>query len=133
MAYFLHHRSHLRRYRQITGVLTRHGLGFLVSAFGLERFVPFSKRVLGRSRRRQRATRPERLRMALEELGASFIKLGQIISTRADLLPPEYQVELAKLQDQASPVSRTIIEETLVAELGCPIDEVFANFDFEPV
>jgi ubiquinone biosynthesis protein len=94
MGYFLHHRSHLRRYRQIAGVLTRHGLGFLVSAFGLERFVPLSKGVSGRGQRERRATRPERLRMALEELGACFIKLGQIISTRPDLLPPEYRQNL---------------------------------------
>jgi ubiquinone biosynthesis protein len=66
-------------------------------------------------------------------LGTSFIKLGQMLSTRADLLPPEYQAELAKLQDQAPPVPRTLIEETLVADLGCSVEEAFATFDFEPL
>ncbi len=132
--YFLtHNRSHLRRYRQIAGVLAHHGLGFLVNAFGLERFVPLHRGILGRSYRVRHYSRPERLRMAFEELGATFIKLGQILSTRADLLPLEYQAELAKLQDQAPPVPRAVIEEALIAELGCPVEEAFATFDFEPV
>jgi ubiquinone biosynthesis protein len=71
--------------------------------------------------------------LVLEELGATFIKLGQILSTRADLLPPEYLVELTKLQDSAPPVSFEEIQQTLVAELGQPIDEVFAAFDPAPI
>jgi ubiquinone biosynthesis protein len=71
--------------------------------------------------------------LALEELGTTFIKLGQILSTRADLLPPEYLAELTKLQDSAPPVPFDAIRETLVFELGQPIENVFAEFDTQPL
>ena len=129
----LHSHSHLNRYRQIAEVLLHHGLGYLVSTFGLERFVPFRGTLRRYPRPGQFPTRPEHVRLAFEELGATFIKLGQILSTRADLLPPEYIAELSKLQDQAPPVDSAVIEETIVAELGCPIAELFATFDPMPV
>lgn len=121
------------RYRQITGALGRHGLGFLVSLLGLDRFVPLHRGVLGYTRRAQPYSRPERVRLTLEDLGATFIKLGQILSTRADLLPPAYQAELAKLQDEAPPLSEDIIREVIAAELGRPVDDVFATFDARPL
>jgi ubiquinone biosynthesis protein len=105
----------------------------MVSSFGLERFVPFRKEISRYTRPGHHYTRPERLRLAFEELGPTFIKLGQILSTRADILPPEYITELAKLQDQAPPVDGAIIKEIIVKELGCPIEEVFATFDPVPV
>ncbi len=74
--------SHIERYRQIAGTLARHGLGYLVGIFGLGRFVPFHRGLLKHPRRALPYTRPEHIRMALEELGATFIKLGQILSTR---------------------------------------------------
>ncbi|MBI4493425.1 MAG: AarF/ABC1/UbiB kinase family protein [Chloroflexi bacterium] len=125
--------SHLHRYRQIADVLARHGLGYLVSVLGLERFVPFHRGLLGHPPRVRAYTRPEHVRMALAQLGATFIKLGQILSSRADLLPPEYQVELARLQDQAPPVPSEAVRAALVAELGRPVDEVFATFDPTPL
>jgi ubiquinone biosynthesis protein len=73
------------------------------------------------------------LRLALEELGTTFIKLGQILSTRADLLPTEYLVELTKLQDSASPVAFAEIQAAVVAELGQPIERIFAQFDPVPL
>jgi len=77
--------------------------------------------------------RPLHLRLALEELGTTFIKLGQILSTRADLLPPEYLVELTKLQDSAAPVAFEEIREVVVTELGHPIEHVFAHFESVPL
>lgn len=123
----------LSRSRQIADVLARHGLGYLVGILGLERFVPFHRGLLGHARRPQPYSRPEHVRMALEELGATFIKLGQILSTRADLLPPEYQAELAKLQDAAPPVPWVVIEETLGMELGRPLGACFAMFHPTPL
>jgi hypothetical protein len=66
---------------------------------------PFHRGLLGHERRDEPYTRPEHVRLALEQLGATFVKLGQILSTRSDLLGPEYQVELAGLQDAAPPVA----------------------------
>jgi ubiquinone biosynthesis protein len=126
-------RTHLNRYRQIAEVLLHHGMGYLVNTLGLERFVPFRGELHRYERIGKRHTRPEHVRMAFEELGATFIKLGQILSTRADILPPEYIAELAKLQDQAPPVDSAAIEEIIVKELGRPIEEIFATFDPVPV
>jgi ubiquinone biosynthesis protein len=117
---------HHARYRQIAQVLSRHGLGYFADYLGLDRFVPF------RARSRT-TTRPEHFRLAIEELGPTFIKLGQILSTRSDLLPPEYQAELVRLQDQAPPVPTGAIREAIVAELGRPIAEVYASFDDRPL
>lgn len=125
--------AHRARYRQIADVLVRHGLGYLIGVLGLERFVPFHRGLLGHPRRAVPYTPPEHLRMALEDLGTTFIKLGQIISTRADLLPPEYQAELAKLQDQAPPIPTEEVEAIIVAELGRPVETLFSCFERTPL
>jgi ubiquinone biosynthesis protein len=120
-----------RRYREISQVLARHGLGFFISITGLERFVPL-QRVFNRGYE-QPLSRPEHVRAALEELGPTFIKLGQILSTRADLLPSSYQAELAKLQDAAPPLKATVVEAVIQTELGRPVDAVFRRFDPVPL
>jgi ubiquinone biosynthesis protein len=125
--------AHLKRYRQIAEVLVRHGLGSLVGVFGLQRFVPFARGVQSSPHRSSSSHTPEHLREALEELGATFIKLGQILSTRADLLPSAYQGELARLQDQVAPVPGDVIEEVVQTALGRPLQEVFASFDHKPL
>lgn len=125
--------SHFNRYSQIANIVARHGLGYFVGILGLERFVPFHQGLLGHSRRTEPYTQPEHIRMAFEELGPTFIKLGQILSTRADLLTPEYQAEFAKLQDQALPVLTNAMEDILAEELGKPINDVFATFDPTPI
>jgi ubiquinone biosynthesis protein len=101
-----------------------------VEVLGLEGFVSLERRLLARDAAR---TRPESLRLALEELGPTFIKLGQVLSTRADLLPPDFQAELAKLQDDTIRVAPEIIEEIIRSELGAPTGELFASFDPEPL
>jgi ubiquinone biosynthesis protein len=126
-----HNQAHLRRYRQIAEVLLRHGLNTLIPLLGLERFVPFRRERLLPPRRGAAGVQPRHLRLALEELGATFIKLGQILSTRPDLLPPEYQAELARLQDAAPALPPGVAEEVLAAELGRPVSACFAAF--EPV
>ncbi|HEU4388911.1 MAG TPA: AarF/UbiB family protein, partial [Blastocatellia bacterium] len=123
--------THLKRSRELAEVFARHGLGYLASIVGLERFLSFPRGLLGQAA--ESITRPEHLRMALEEMGATFIKLGQILSTRPDLLPPEYQIELAKLQDSAAPVSGREVMERIEEELGRPADRAFAEFDPLPL
>src|SRR2546427_10046424 len=89
--------SQARRYRQISRVLARHGLGFFISVAGLERFVPF-QRLFNRGYE-QPLSPPEHVRRALEELGPTFIKPGPIVSTRADPLPVAYPAEPAQRHD----------------------------------
>ena len=117
---------HLNRSREIAGVLISHGWDYLRNN-GHSSTDKFA--LPGGSAQ----TRPEHLRSALEELGTTFIKLGQILSTRADLLPPDYLFELTKLQDNAAPVPFGDIWEVLLAELGRPPEDVFLHFEHEPL
>ncbi|MBL8190007.1 MAG: AarF/ABC1/UbiB kinase family protein, partial [Acidobacteria bacterium] len=125
--------AHLHRYRQIAEALARHGFGFLLSLLGLERFLPFHRELLGDSSASQLLTPPQHIRGALEELGATFIKLGQLLSTRPDLLPPEYLVEFARLQDDAPPFDTEEAIEIIESELGHPIEHLFMEFDRQPL
>ena len=76
---------------------------------------------------------PQRIRKVLEELGPSFIKLGQLLSTRADLFPPEYIDEFKKLQDRVPPVSFEQIRNVVEKDLKLPLDEPFESFESEPL
>jgi ubiquinone biosynthesis protein len=127
------------RYRQIIEILARHGLGFIVGTLSLEGLHALrsaaspgsnsSKGSKGSNGQGNSVTAPERLRLAIEELGPTFIKLGQILSSRNDLLPAAYRDELAKLQDAAPPIPAEQVRAILREELGRPVDEVFAKFD----
>src|SRR4030088_2579938 len=124
--------SSLRRAREIASVLRRHGLWNLVEAFGLKRHLPFQ-----RSRSPERVDSenvdPAQFRQALEELGPTFMKLGQVLSTRSDLLPPGYLSELARLQDAAPEVPAEKVLGILESELGRPVGEVFTDFAPRPL
>ena len=124
------HRTH--RLLAAVAIVSRHILGYLFGRLRLDRRGPIAH---GRSRAGQprRRTGPEHVRLAVEELGVAAIKFGQIVSTRTDLIAPAYQVELAKLQDSASPEPAAVIRDVLVAELGSPIETVFAGFDPQPM
>src|SRR5512145_2953327 len=104
---------HLTRSREIASVLIGHGWDYLLHNLETGKLKP--KHSL---QHRPPLTRPEHLRSALEELGTTFIKLGQILSTRADLLPPDYLAELSKLQDSAPAVPFDAIREAILKELG---------------
>ncbi|MFN0119846.1 MAG: ABC1 kinase family protein [Blastocatellia bacterium] len=122
-----HGETHTHRYRQIAETLTRHGLGYMLGSFGLDRFAHAGPAAP------EDAGLPGRVRMALEELGATFIKLGQLLSTRPDLLSPEFQHELARLQDDAPPFASAMARARIEAELGQPIDTLFAAFTDTPL
>ena len=125
--------AHGERYRQIAETLARHGFGFFIGVAGLQRWVPLHHGLLGHERREQPYSNPDHLRLALEQLGPSFVKLGQILSTRPDLLPEPYRQELAKLQDSAPPVPAPVIAELVERELAGPPSQIFATFDLEPL
>ena len=124
---------HHRRVTQIVAAASRHGFGYLVGPVGIGRLVPFHRGWLGHERRAAPYTRPEHVRLALEELGATFVKLGQIVSTRGDLLPADYQAELARLQDAAAPVPAAEILDVVAAELCCDASARFVTFDLRPL
>ena len=124
---------HLDRYRVIAETLARHGLGVLLGASGIERFIPFHRSLARYAHRSQNYSTAEHVRLALEELGPTFVKLGQLLSTRPDLLPPSYLVELAKLQDSLSPVSEATIRQVLESELGDTLESLFEVFDLTPL
>ncbi len=125
---------HLRRFQKIGQVFIRHGFGELMEAVELLPHGGFPRRVLRRLRPGGPPLgAPRRLRMALEELGPTFIKLGQVLSTRPDLLPPAYIAELARLQDTVPPGPWEPVKAQIEAELGRPLDELFASFDPTPL
>jgi ubiquinone biosynthesis protein len=121
------------RERQIAEVLVRQGWGYLLGALGLEHLIAAERRWRGAAPAEALQPPAVRLRLTLEELGATFIKLGQLASTRADLLPPEYRVELAKLQDGAPRLPAEVVRDTIAAELGEDVADAFASFEAEPL
>ena len=120
-----------RREREIAHVLARHGLHFLAGTLGLEPHDGHSGPELDHSG--AAAVQARELRLALEELGPTFIKLGQLLSTRADLLPAAYTRELSKLQDAAPPAPADVIQETVENELSGGVAAAFAEFDPKPL
>lgn len=122
-------RAALRRTRHIARVLGANGLESIAEATGLRRFLPRFGRDGGNGEARSQA---ERLRVAFGELGVTFIKLGQMLSTRADLLPPDVIRELSKLQDSAPPVPFAEIRRILTEDLGPKLDS-FAWIDEPPL
>lgn len=123
---------HLARYREIAAILARHGLGWVVVQLGLGELVPFQRGWFGHPPRETPYTQAEHFRMAFEDLGAAFIKFGQILSTRADLLPSAYIAEFSKLQDAAPPVLDDEIASVILDELGAPPEKIFAEFERAP-
>lgn len=125
----------LRRLREIVRVLGRNGLDVVVEQLQLVDWMP--RRWLLRSARPRpevgRMSLPERVRHTLEELGPTYVKIGQLLAGRADVLPPEYLRELARLWDQAPPESSDTIVTIVERELGLPLDRVFSEFDRQPV
>ncbi len=120
----------VRRSREVVATLVRHGLGSLARELRLRRWPPPWPWRSGTAA--DLPTHAARLRLALEEMGATFVKVGQILSTRADLLPPEVIGELTKLQDAAPAAPWSEVHALLEAELGRPLAEAFAELSPEP-
>jgi len=125
---------HLRRYRQIVEILADYGFGAVLRQLGISERLNLPRRVF----RRQPSVEGElstarRVRLAMEELGPTFVKLGQILSTRADLLPPEFLDELVYLQDQVAPAPWEEAREVIETDLGKPIHELFASIVPSPL
>ena len=126
---------HLNRYRQILSVLFKYGFGDLVDVLKIEQYLEIGLQMISRKRREQvdKLTRSERVRMALEELGPTFVKLGQMLSTRPDLIAVEFIEELSKLQDRVPPFSYAAVSQIIESELGVPPESMFEHFDESPL
>ena len=126
---------HMRRYRQILGILLKYGFGDvvdvtrkdLISRFG-DKIVPLFGKHVDSS-----MSRAERLRYAAEELGPTFVKLAQILSMRPDLVPPDVAAELQKLQDEVSPFSYEAVRSIIKEELGQEPEAAFSHIDEQPL
>lgn len=119
------------RLTEIASILFRFGVDGLVKQLGLRKLIPHGQKQAQEAR--QETSLPERLRMALEELGPTFIKLGQILATRHDLLSPEWTTELAKLHNHVNPLPWKTVLAEFEQRVGATPDEVFAYFDKEPL
>jgi ubiquinone biosynthesis protein len=140
----------LGRLRQIYVVLVRHGFGEVAQRLGLggrgrspqeqdqdaspeaEPHEALAEVERGEEERR-RISLPERVRLVCMDLGPSFVKLGQIASTRPDVLPAEWIIELKKLQDSVNPLPSKEIKDAVEASLGASIDDVYESFEDKPL
>ncbi len=120
--------EHLKRYKDIAALFMKYGRGDLVSGAGMEDLVQDAKVSSPGA-----AAKAEDLAADLEKMGATFIKLGQLLSTRADLLPPAYMEALARLQDNVGPFPYREVEAIITSELGVRISKAFSEFDQEPL
>jgi predicted unusual protein kinase regulating ubiquinone biosynthesis (AarF/ABC1/UbiB family) len=123
----------LVRLRHVVAILIRHGFEDVLERFEFLSWVGLKRRRLTLPPRERQHHRAEKLRLALEELGPTYIKLGQLLSTRPDLLPLAYTEELSLLQDQVAPLPFEEVKPFLEQELGCPLDRAFESFDPVPV
>ncbi len=125
----------LGRVQNLTSLLIRYGFGDLARRLGLGRALENAGRLLHWSEAEElaRLEPPQRIRRLLEDMGPSFVKLGQILATRIDLLQKDYIDELAKLQDQAPPIAFDALKIQLEEDLGAPVEDLFAEFDPTPI
>lgn len=127
--------KHTKRYRQVISILLKYGFADVVSHTYFSKLVPDNEKWVPTREGKSvfDLSRWERLRMAFEELGTSYIKFGQIASNRPDVLPQELIEEFEKFQDHVSPIEAELIKSTLEANYKQPLDELFANIDYKPL
>jgi ubiquinone biosynthesis protein len=125
----------LNRYRQILTVFFRYGFGDLIELLRIEQYIEIGLQMISRKRgeRVAKLSRAVRIRMAIEELGPTYIKLGQILSTRPDLVPLDFIVELAKLQDKVPPFPFLEAKRIIENQFKEPTERIFENLEEEPL
>jgi Predicted unusual protein kinase len=122
---------HIGRYGEIVSVLVKYGFGDLISRLKIERYLSAGRRILRVGQKKEiaeRFSRWDRIRMALEELGPTFIKLGQFASNRPDILPPELIDSLERLQDSVFAFPDCEAHSIINEELGNPVENLFFLF-----
>ncbi|MEW8988137.1 MAG: AarF/UbiB family protein, partial [Bacillus sp. (in: firmicutes)] len=125
---------HMQRYREIVYAFIRYGFGYIIKDLGLIEILSLPKRLFVEVKTESHSkTIGERIRLFLQELGPTFVKIGQVASTRYDLLPVEVIGELEKLQDDAPHFPYETVEGIIEEELGHPIKDVFREFSPTPL
>ncbi|NMX21093.1 ABC transporter [ANME-1 cluster archaeon GoMg4] len=126
---------HINRYREIIAILVKYGFGDVLAKLELQKHLEFGKGfILGKAAAEIAAlSHWERVRMALEELGPTFVKFGQIMSTRPDMVPQELIIELEKLQEDVPPFPTEDAKRIIKEELGSPVDRIFRDLTDSPI
>jgi ubiquinone biosynthesis protein len=126
---------HLARYRQILTVFFKYGFGDLIELLKIEQYIEIGLQLISKNRRNrlEKLSRAERVRMACEELGPTYIKFGQILSTRPDLVPVDFIKELSKLQDSVPSSPFSEVSRIIESELGAPPEAIFDYFEKTPI
>jgi ubiquinone biosynthesis protein len=124
----------LNRYRQILTILIKFGFGDLIDLLKIDQYIEIGLQLISRDRRHpnEKLSRAERVRMAIEELGPTYVKLGQVLSTRPDLIPIEFTKELSRLQDKVPPFPFEAVKTTIEEEFGKPLEDLFTFIDKTP-
>ena len=121
----------LGRISEIAQVAVKHGFGYFFERHRLTDLLPWGTKVTALER--ERSQRGQHLREMFDELGPTFVKFGQLLSTRPDVVPPDIIVELRKLQDDVTPFPYTQVEHVVETELGLPIEKLFTSFSEQPI
>ncbi|MGF7186711.1 ubiquinone biosynthesis protein [Desulfitispora alkaliphila] len=120
----------LSRYKEIGNILVKHGFGYTLDTFGLSDLFPNKQRTVSKDSEKKM---PVRIKNVLQDLGPTFVKFGQIMSTRMDLLPQEYIEELEKLQDDVPVLPQEQVRSVLESELGDKVENIFLDFKWKPI
>ncbi|WP_040928423.1 ABC1 kinase family protein [Nosocomiicoccus massiliensis] len=126
--------KYINRFREIAILFSKTGLGFIIEESGLDKLLSLPSRLFNKSQKQEEdKTIAERIRLFLEEAGPAYVKLGQIASTRGDILPESFIKELEKLQSNVPPFSSEIARELIEQELDIKIEDTFLIFEDEPL
>ena len=127
--------KNLKRSKEILSVFVKYGLGHFFDLPAIEKSLNFGAKIFHKNKNEKikRLSMPERIRLSFEQLGPTFVKLGQILSTRPDLIPKEFIEEFKKLQDQVPAFDFSLVEKQFEKEFGKKIDNLFIEFNKIPI
>ena len=125
----------IKRYRKILTILLRYGFDDVLDRLKIDYYIQLGKKIIPKFKAQEleTITTAQRLRLALEELGPTFIKLGQMLSVRPDLVPASFINEFQKLQDEVPPFSAAQAKEAIETQLGHSVEQLFSSFDEAPL
>ena len=123
----------VRRFKEILLVFFEEGFGYYLAKAKLHFHLPFTKRIKPAREVNDKQVQAIKLRKAFERLGPTFVKLGQLLSLRPDLVPKEFSQEFEKLQDAVPPFTYNQAKKIIETDLGKPLTQVFKSFDKKPI